>query len=871
MSLTSHSLLATMIGLALYGPAMAEDATSLHKDINGKHAVAEDQTTKTAVNNDPLAMADGVFISPKDRKENATSLDKDINDKHAVAEDQTTKTAVNDDPLAMVRGVCIAPKDRKEDTKNTPIHIEADNVQAKNEHKAVYSGDVIVQQGTRTIAADTVTLQQPQNIVTAKGNVYYHDGGIEMEAKELHSDLNTKDSQMDDAVYRMTCQPGRGDAEQIDKKNVDGTQFYKMKDGTFTTCPEGDKSWRFAAGSLERDGDSPFADLYNARFEVLNVPVFYLPWLRIPVTDERMTGFLYPTLTYGSRNGMEYEAPFYWNIAPNYDLTITPKYMNHRGLQTTAKFRYLNELGEGQVVGEYMGHDKKADYVDYQLADNKPNTGKYWGFQWTHSGIIDKNWLVDIDYSKVSDYKYFERGLDSSIGEREDNNLLQTAEVSYRNANWDTMLMVRDFQLLKDPEEAESSTDNRSPYRLMPQLSSTYYKTDLGYGLDFKMPMSISKFENSSIFKPDADRITFEPTLTLPYATPWWSVTTQAKVNYAHYNQDKKELSKNSDFDALKDSVNRVVPEFRVNSSLYFERDTSILGSHYTQSLEPQIQYLYVKNVDQDGIYNPFDYIGGGYDSTRLQQDYYGLFSDRTYSGNDYIAPANQFTVGASTRYFDEDFKERFTLSMGQIFYIDKPVNQGTDNKEAKSYSATAIETEFNLDDNLFLKSAMQYDSSENDIQQGNVTVEYRNGGVFVQPSYRYVSSDYLTKYVNNPNPVISGTKDKRDGISQLGLSIGFPVSDNVDVKADYYQDMNVNKMLESKVGFTYTSACWMIGLSYNRYAKDAISQDFTEYDSNVTFSFSLLGLQGAGPSFGQSSDDGGNILSYGDPFTLNN
>ncbi|WP_318519225.1 LPS assembly protein LptD [Photobacterium leiognathi] len=799
MSLTSHSLLATMIGLAIYGPAMAEDATSLHKDINNKHAVAEDQSTNKAIANDPLAM---------------------------------------------VRGVCIAPKDRKEDTNNLPINIEANSAKAKNKHQAVYTGDVIIKQGTRTIAADKVTLQQPGNIVTAKGNVFYHDGGIEMEAKQLQSDLNTKDSQLDDAVYRMTCQAGRGEAEQIDKRNVDGTQFYKMKDGTYTTCPEGDKSWRFAAGALERDGESPFADLYNARFEVFNVPVFYLPWLRIPVTKERMTGFLYPTLTYGSRNGMEYEAPFYWNIAPNYDLTLTPKYMNHRGLQTTAEFRYLTDFGEGHLIGEYMGRDKKTDY------------DKRWGFQWKHSGIIDENWLVDIDYSKVSDYEYFNSGLDSSIGEREDNNLLQTAEVSYRSTNWDTMLMVRDFQPL-------TKTGQGTQYRLMPQLSSTYYRNNLGYGLDFKMPMSISKFDNDAKNKPTADRITLEPTLTLPYATPWWSVTTQAKVNYAHYNQDKKK----SGLTDLKDNVDRVVPEFRVNSSLYFERDTSILGSHYTQSLEPQIQYLYIKDVDQKGIYNPFDYVGGGYDSTRLQQDYYGLFSDRTYSGNDYIAPANQFTIGASTRYFDEDFKERFSLSVGQIFYIDKPVNQGTDNKEAKSYSATAVETEFNLDDNLFLKSSMQYDSSENEIQQGSTAVEYRNGGVFVQPSYRYVSSDYLTKYVRNPNPTIDG---KQDGISQLGLSVGFPVSNNIDVKADYFQDMNVNKMLESKVGFTYRSACWMIGLTYNRYAKDSLSKDFTEYDSNVSFSFSLLGLQGMRP-FGKSSDDGGNILSYGDPFTLNN
>ncbi len=156
---------------------------------------------------------------------------------------------------------------------------------------------------------------------------------------------------------------------------------------------------------------------------------------------------------------------------------------------------------------------------------------------------------------------------------------------------------------------------------------------------------------------------------------------------------------------------------------------------------------------------------------------------------------------------------------------------------------------------------------NENEIQQGSTTVEYRNGKVFVQPSYRYVSSNYLTKYVNNPNPTVNG---KQDGISQLGLSVGFPVSNNIDVKADYFQDMNVNKMLESKVGFTYRSACWMIGLSYNRYAKDPLYSDFTEYDSNVSFSFSLLGLQGA-MTFGKSSDDGGNILSYGDPFTLNN
>ncbi|WP_283597917.1 LPS assembly protein LptD [Photobacterium phosphoreum] len=802
MSLTSHSLLATMISLALYGPAMAADITA---------------------------------------------TDGDSHNQQTIADPANNASHGNKDPLTMVRGVCIPEKDRQQDTNNEPIHISANRVEAQQNKTAVYSGDVVVKQGTRTIVADKATLQQPTNIVTANGNVFYQDGSMDIDAKRLTSNLDTKDAQMDNAVYRMTCQAGRGDAKLIERRNVDGTQFYKMKDGTYTTCPSHDKSWRFAAGSLEREGDSPFADLYNARFEVLNFPIFYLPWLRVPVTDQRLTGFLYPSISYGSKNGMELETPFYWNIAPNYDLTFTPKYMNHRGLQLTSEFRYLTDFGQGKMVGEYLGHDKK--YQDYD---------KRWGIQWTHSGIIDKNWLLNIDYSKVSDPKYFD-DVDSIIGQREDNNLLQTASLAYRNDNWDTSLMVRDFQPLTENGEG-------TQYRLMPQLSSTYYKSDLPYGLDFSLPMSISKFDTDDRAKPTADRVTFDPTLTLPYATPWWSVTTQAKLNYAHYNQ-QFDVKQNPNLSTLDKTVDRTVPEFRVNSSLYFERDTSIMGEHYTQSLEPQLQYLYVKNVDQSGIYNPVNYNGGGYDSTRLQQDYYGLFSDRTYSGQDYIAPANQFTVGATTRYYDANFKERFTLSLGQIFYIDKPVADGS---EAKSYSATALETEFNLDDNLFFKSSMQYDSSENEVQQGSTAIEYRNGRVFIQPSYRYVSSNYLNQYVANPNPVIPNTNGQRDGISQLGVSTGFPINDNIDITADYFQDINVNKMLESRVGLVYRSACWMIGLSYNRYAKDPLSQNFTEYDSNVSFSFSLLGLQGARP-LGQASDDGGNILGYADPFTLKN
>lgn len=790
MSLTSRSLLATMISLALYGPAIAG--------------------------------------------ENPTSSN-DVNDELTIAGEET-------DALELVRGTCIAPQNRASEPNNNPIKITADHAEAKTNTKITYSGDVVVQQGHRTMAADRVTLRQPENIVTAESNVYLHDGNIEIYSEHMQSNLDSEDAEMDNAVYNLTCEPGRGEASRITKKNVQGTQFYRMRDGTYTTCPTEDKSWRFSATTLEREGESPYVNLYNARFEVLDVPVFYLPYLRVPVGKERLTGFLYPSLSYGSRDGFEFETPFYWNIAPNYDMTITPKYMSNRGLQLNSQFRYLTELGRGQFSGEYLGSDKSAPEKDMR-----------WAFNWSHSGTYQGHWLFTVDYSKTSDFSYF-ADLDSTIGNREDNNLLQTSEIAYRDQYWDSTLRVRDFQSL-------TFTGSSSNYRLMPQVEFNYYRPSMPYGFDFSMASHLSRFENDSDAKPSADRVHLEPTLTLPYATPWWSITSEAKLMYTYYNQQFDKSA--TDLSTLDETVSRTVPSVRIHSGLYLERNTAFWGDRYTQSLEPQIQYLFVRDRDQSNIYNPVTYSGGGYDSTRLQQDYYGLFSDNQYSSVDYIAPANQFTLGASTRYFDSNFRERFTLSLGQIFYINKPTLDGKD----INYSATALETEFNYTDELFFRSSMQYDASEKEVQLASGAIEYRNGGVYIQPNYRYVSSRYLDKFVTNPNVI--NDNGERDGISQIGLSTGFPLYNGLSLRADYYLDLNVNKMLESQVGLTYRSACWLIDLTYNQYASSSLGQDFTQYENNLTLSFSLLGLQGAKP-LGYSTDTS-NALSYGNSFSLNN
>lgn len=241
------------------------------------------------------------------------------------------------------------------------------------------------------------------------------------------------------------------------------------------------------ASSIDIDQNEEEATFYNPRFEILNVPVFYLPFLTVPIGDTRKTGFLYPTVSYGSSDGFEMQVPIYWNLAPNYDLETTLKYMQERGTQLNSEFRYLSDLGYSTLKSEYLPDDQKY-----------PEQGDRWGFQWQHSGIFQENWKFEIDYSKVSDISYFST-TDSSLGNQSDGQLLQEASATYRSSAWDATVLTRDFQVL--------TTSSNTPYRLLPQVEFNYYSPELMRYLDFDVISHVSQFDTDDPAKPSATRL----------------------------------------------------------------------------------------------------------------------------------------------------------------------------------------------------------------------------------------------------------------------------------------------------------------------------------------------------------------------------
>ncbi len=741
---------------------------------------------------------------------------------------------------------CLVETSGEEDSLNAPIVVEADRLQAVSGDKAQYSGNVQVTQGKKKFTADSVTLHQQDNVVVAEGNVVFNDGNVEARSDRATNDIDQDTFSLENTNYHFLCQQGRGTAAYIART---GQSIYELEDGSITSCPQGDNSWRLVASGIDVDQDEETATLHHPRFEVLDVPVFYVPYLTMPIGNTRKTGLLFPSLSYGSSDGLEIGVPFYWNIAPQYDLTFTTLYMQQRGTKFDSDFRYLTDgWGAGEIKGEYLNSDRKYD------------DRTRWGYQFKHEGIINKQWIVDVDYSEVSDIDYF-LDLDSDIGNREDGQLMQEGEVKYRSDFWDASLTVRDFQVLLQKEN--------KPYRLLPQLAVNYYTPVWGNYLNFDVKSQISRFDTSDDSKPDATRLHIEPGFTVPLSNSWSTWTTEARVLATYYAQDLNGLTDAVLENQLDERVSRVIPEFRSNAQIYLERDTSWVEG-YTQTLEPQIQYLYVPKEDQTNIYN--------YDTTLLQTDYYGLFRSRKYSSIDKIASANQLSYGASTRFYDDDYKERLNVSFGQIYYFDKKTklsNSLTRPDETTNYSSWAIEAEFNYNDYLFYHGGVQYDIDLSSMQLANSTLEYQFDGGFIQGNYRYVTREYIedTIILENLDTIT------RKGISQAGIVAAYEFNPNWSASGQYYYDLNENNDLEWLAGVRYQSDCWYIGLTYSNQLLGWDNQTIgtsgasAEYESNFGVSVGIQGFatnQSTGTA-AKELEGSDNTIKYGRPFYLNN
>jgi LPS-assembly protein len=720
-------------------------------------------------------------------------------------------------------------------TNEQPVTITADHAKGNYPDNAVFKGNVDINQGNSRLQADEVQLHQkqpegqavPVRTVDALGNVHYDDNQVILKGPKAWSNLNTKDTNVWDGNYQMVGRQGRGDADVMKQRGEN--RYTILENGTFTSCLPGSNTWSVVGSEVIHDREEQVAEIWNARFKLGPVPVFYSPYLQLPVGDKRRSGFLIPNAKYGSSNYFEFSLPYYWNIAPNMDATLTPHYMDKRGgVMWENEFRYLSTLGQGLFELDYLPSDDV-----YEHDNPNDDNSRRWLFYWRHSGVVDQVWRFNVDYTKVSDPDYF-NDFDSKYGSSTDGYATQKLSVGYAVENFDATVSTKQFQVF--------DRANSNSYAAEPQLDMNFYQNDVG-PFDTRVYGQAVKFVNTNGSSPEATRLHLEPTISLPLGNRWGSITTEAKLLATHYNQTNIDKYNASNPDAqLSSSVNRTMPQFKIDGKMVFERDVELTPG-YTQTLEPRVQYLYVPYRDQSDIM--------AYDSTFLQSDYSGLFRDRSYSGLDRIASANQITTGVTSRIYDDAAIERFNVSVGQIYYFTESRTGDTDTipweKDDKTGSLVwAGDTYWRMTDKWGLRGGIQYDTRLNNVSTSSSAIEYRqDSDRLVQLTYRYASPEYIRVTLPSNR---SSQQQYQDGISQVGATASWPIVDRWSVVGAYYYDTNTHKPADQMLGVQYNSCCYAIRVGYERklngwdYDNNKPNGQ-AKYDNSIGFNIELRGL----------------------------
>ena len=706
-----------------------------------------------------------------------------------------------------------------------PVYIEADQAEITQPRSGIYKGNVDVKQGNRHLQSAEVEVQQQgsgdnvQRYAFARGGFDYRDNQINLLGDDAKIHLNTKDTDVRNAYYQLVDRQGRGAAESVELRD----DYRVMKNATFTSCLQDDHSWSIYADEMRQHVKEEYAEMWHARFKVQGVPVFYTPYLQLPIGDRRRSGLLIPTLGHGSRDGYFYAQPVYWNIAPNLDATLTPKYMSRRGWQLNSEFRYLTTLGEGQIAGEYLGDDRLKDYD----SENR----KRHLFYWKHNAAFARDWRLDLNYTKVSDKRYF-NDFDSAYGSSTDGYADQTGRIAYYQPNYNIAMFVKQFQIFDEVVIG--------PYRALPQIDFNYYQNGLfGNKVDFKLFSQAVRFDNDSAQMPTAWRFHGEPSVNTTLSNRYGSMNLEAKLYATQYQQKKGRSDKAEDVES---SVNRILPQLKIDlQSVLASSQTFISG--YTQTLEPRAQYLFRPYKDQSNIGSKLNsqYLGFGYDSSLLQQDYFSLFNSRRYSGLDRIASANQVTLGGTSRFFDENKEERFNIAVGQTYYLEPSrIDENRDNRTEGSSSSWAIEANWKINDLMRWRGGYQYDPQLGQVSLANTGIEYNpTKNNVVQLNYRYASKEYI-----NQNLTAEANRYNQD-IKQLGVQVGWELSDHWAIAGRYYQDLALKKPVEQYLGVQYNTCCWSVGVGARRYVTSRQNQknDDIFYDHGVGVTFELRGF----------------------------
>lgn len=724
-----------------------------------------------------------------------------------------------------------------------PLFVSAKASRYEQEQQvATLAGDVVLRQAGMQIEADEANLRQAENRGELIGNVRLRDQGMLVVGDRAELQLDNGEAKVDNAEYVLHKSHTRGSALYAKREE---SAIIRLKDGTYTSCEPGSNAWHLKGKNITLNPATGFGTATNVTLRVKNVPVFYTPYIYFPIDDRRQSGFLPPSLSSSSDNGLTLQTPYYFNLAPNYDATLYPTYMSDRGLLMEGEFRYLTPSSEGQVGAAYLddSNDDRKRMSEYE--------DQRWMYSWQHKTGLDSRLLAEVDYTDISDPYYFQ-DLGTDLGVSASSYVDQRGTLTYRGNGYTARLNAHAYEL--------ANITDITPYNRLPQLTLDGKLPFEPAGLNFTYGTEYVRFDRdlrsgfftdedgntgteefrwyddrlSGLARANGERVHLEPAVSLPLNWRWGFITPQIKYLQTNYDLSLDQQGKNTLLaeQQYKSSQSRGVGMFSLDSGLYFDRDSQWFGKNYRQTLEPRLFYLYVPEEDQTDI--PV------FDSGESSFSYSSLWRENRFSGKDRIGDENRISLGVSNRWIEDNGFERQRFSIGQAFYfadreVQMPgIDYRTRSDATSSVSPYALRYMYRFNHDWRLASDFNWDPDSGSTRSASAMFHYQpedNPNKVINAGYRYRndtvrydsdsaswtnSPDYGNELLDdgskNPNFIEDYYK-----INQHDFSVIWPIVPQWSVISRWQYDYGRDRTLEAFAGFEYDSCCWKLRL-INRY-----------------------------------------------------
>ena len=659
-----------------------------------------------------------------------------------------------------------------------------------------FQGDVTLERADQWLRSDELLYRQMEERIDARGDLFYGEDGLRLFADQGYLLLRQDRGELDGARYLVPESLSQGSAHRIELRDAD---VVRLSGATYSTCEPGNEFWQLRVDRLRLNRETGVGEAWNARMAIHGTPVAYVPYMNFPIDDRRKTGLLPPTFRESTRTGTDFTQPYYWNIAPNRDATVSPRYMSRRGFMLDGEFRYLENRHSGEFRGAYLPDDNVRDE-------------DRWGLSIQQRARLARSVNASLDFNRVSDEDYF-RDFGSSFDQSSVTFLRSRAEVAHREGNLTTTARADWFQTLAPEIPARGR-----PYERLPQVRVRYtpWRAALGpVDLDYRLDAEAVRFDHpQSRLRDTGTRLDVTPRLALPYERQAGYITPSIALRHTQYDLDRVE----SDGDEV---FSRTTPIASLDTGLYLERHFRAFRRPLRQTLEPRLYYLYVPSREQSDIPR--------FDTTRAEPSLFQFFSENRFTGADRVGDANQVTLGLTSRFLDrESGEEYFRAGIGQIVHFrDREVQlRPGDPVEETNRSEIIGETRARLPAGFSVGGEVVWDPDTEETRFATARINY-------QPrSDAVVSTAYRARRDNGEL-----------SLEQRELAAVWPVGERWHLLGGWRYSMLEERTLEAFGGLQYRDCCWSVRLVNRYFREDALD----EPENSVMLQFEFRGLGSVG------------------------